>query len=204
MPSRPSRPRQLLMLSLAAWLGAAASPAVAADSKGQFAIKGTGLAQCAELLKAFETKDRTLSEFGGYITGYLTAMNRMQPDTFDLAPWQSTEFLALALANYCAKKPETQFFQAIGLMMKSLEQDRLTERSEPIVLKDGDQEAPIYQEVLRRVQNRLKALGYYDGGVDGLFGPQTKAAVQKMQKDKGVAETGFLDQNTLKLMFYPG
>lgn len=196
-------PRLFLTLSFA-WLAVAASPTDAADDKGQFAVKGTGLAKCSQLLKAFENQDRTLSEFGGYITGYTTAMNRMQPDTFDLAPWQSTEFLALALANYCAGNPETQFYQAIALMMQSLEKDRLKERSDPVVLKEGDQETAVYREVLRRVQSRLKELGHYSGGVDGLYGPQTKAAVQKLQKDKGVPETGFLDQNTLKLMFYPG
>jgi hypothetical protein len=44
----------------------------------------------------------------------------------------------------------------------------------------------------RRVQAALRLLGYYDGVVDGIFGPQTRAAIRHYQHDAGVPETGTL------------
>ena len=38
-------------------------------------------------------------------------------------------------------------------------------------------------EEVRQVQQKLKSLGYYKGSVDGIFGVQTKTAVQKFQKN---------------------
>jgi hypothetical protein len=44
----------------------------------------------------------------------------------------------------------------------------------------------------RRVQAALRLLGYYEGVVDGIFGPQTRAAIRHYQHDVGVPETGTL------------
>lgn len=44
----------------------------------------------------------------------------------------------------------------------------------------------------RRVQAALRLLGYYNGVVDGVFGPQTRAAVRHYQHDAGVPMTGTL------------
>jgi len=39
--------------------------------------------------------------------------------------------------------------------------------------------------VLRRVQAALARLGYYDGIVDGIFGPETRAAIRRFQHEIG-------------------
>jgi hypothetical protein len=44
----------------------------------------------------------------------------------------------------------------------------------------------------RRVQAALRLLGYYAGTVDGIFGPQTRAAIRHYQHDTDVPETGTL------------
>src|SRR5579875_3511843 len=44
----------------------------------------------------------------------------------------------------------------------------------------------------RRVQAALHLLGYYGGAVDGIFGPQTRAAIRRYQHDAGVPQTGTL------------
>jgi hypothetical protein len=44
----------------------------------------------------------------------------------------------------------------------------------------------------RRVQAALRLLGYYGGVVDGVFGPQTRAAIRHYQHDAGVPQTGTL------------
>ena len=54
-----------------------------------------------------------------------------------------------------------------------------------------------FSEIVRRVQAALYATGYYTGALDGLIGPQTKAALAKYQKDQGLAVTGTITKETL-------
>ncbi len=50
--------------------------------------------------------------------------------------------------------------------------------------------------VVAGAQEELAELGYYNGGIDGAFGPKTSAAVQRYQRDYGLPVTGRLDRNT--------
>ena len=44
----------------------------------------------------------------------------------------------------------------------------------------------------RRIQTVLTQLGYYDGKVDGVFGPDTRAAIRRYQHELGATMTGRL------------
>ena len=44
----------------------------------------------------------------------------------------------------------------------------------------------------RRVQDTLLRLGYYDGQVDGIFGPLTRVAIRRFQRDIGATTSGRL------------
>jgi Putative peptidoglycan binding domain len=48
------------------------------------------------------------------------------------------------------------------------------------------------------VQSRLAQLGYYDGVVDGLFGPDTRAALTRYQIDHRLSVTASLTTDTLQ------
>ena len=50
----------------------------------------------------------------------------------------------------------------------------------------------------RRIQRGLAALGFEPGPADGLFGSRTRLAVRSYQKEKGLAETGYLDAESAK------
>jgi peptidoglycan hydrolase-like protein with peptidoglycan-binding domain len=43
-----------------------------------------------------------------------------------------------------------------------------------------------------RVQEALKRQGYYKEGIDGIFGPGTRAAIRRFQGDIGAEMTGRL------------
>jgi len=49
---------------------------------------------------------------------------------------------------------------------------------------------------VKKVQTRLKELGYYKLGVDGIFGSGTRTAVRKFQKDYGLTVDGIVGANT--------
>jgi peptidoglycan hydrolase-like protein with peptidoglycan-binding domain len=51
---------------------------------------------------------------------------------------------------------------------------------------------PMTGGVRRWVQTALAKLGYYDGPIDGAFGPDTRAAIRRYQHDLGADITGYL------------
>jgi len=44
----------------------------------------------------------------------------------------------------------------------------------------------------RQVQEALRRLNLHSGPVDGIFGPQTRAAIRRFQRDIGAQTTGSL------------
>ncbi len=65
-------------------------------------------------------------------------------------------------------------------------------------------DGPIYayndlppDQVIANVQAALQEQGYYDGEVDGVLGPLTRAALADYQRDHGLYTTAAIDQPTL-------
>ena len=56
--------------------------------------------------------------------------------------------------------------------------------------------APQPSAAVRDTQQRLSELGFYDGAVDGVWGPETRAAVERFQRNRGLAVTGDLSPRT--------
>ena len=46
------------------------------------------------------------------------------------------------------------------------------------------------------LQTELQLVGYYDGAIDGIYGPATVEGVKRLQADSGLPETGFVDMAT--------
>ncbi|MDR2983778.1 MAG: peptidoglycan-binding protein [Nocardiopsaceae bacterium] len=61
-------------------------------------------------------------------------------------------------------------------------------------LKTGDQDNP-RDRMVRRLQGLLTALGSAVT-IDGIFGPNTEAAVKHQQNAFGLAQSGVVDDNT--------
>ena len=55
-------------------------------------------------------------------------------------------------------------------------------------------------EEVTQIQQKLKNWGYYTGSVDGIFGPQTTAAVRLFQERNGLAVDGLAGPKTLAAM----
>ncbi len=66
---------------------------------------------------------------------------------------------------------------------------------------NGGQEADT--TTVQAVQTELTQLGYYNGPVDGIFGPATRDAVAKYQIDKQLNVTGSLSPDTLQSLGVP-
>lgn len=55
------------------------------------------------------------------------------------------------------------------------------------------------QEVIN-IQTKLKRWGYYNGGIDGIYGSQTLAAVKYFQRKNGLTVDGIAGKRTLEAM----
>ena len=53
---------------------------------------------------------------------------------------------------------------------------------------------------VEQVQKKLAALGYATGKIDGIYGPQTAAAVMEFQADRGLVADGEVGTTTLKAL----
>jgi Putative peptidoglycan binding domain len=175
----------------------AAVPAVAADPRGLFSVKGVGTASCQQYLDAAKAQGKEFLLFAGYLGGYVTAYNQLAYDTFDILPWQDAETLLAMLNGYCGKHPETNFAAAVGLLTKVLQPERLTVAAEIVEVPGAKKPMRIYKETLNRIQRRLAELGHYAGAVTGELDKATREALQKFQKDRKLPETGLPDQQTL-------
>src|SRR6266576_327809 len=63
--------------------------------------------------------------------------------------------------------------------------------------------APVADTTVQAVQTELTQLGYYNGSVDGIFGPTTRDAVAKYQMEKQLEVTGSLSPDTLQSLGVP-
>ena len=50
---------------------------------------------------------------------------------------------------------------------------------------------------VRRIQNKLKSLGFFNGTVDGIYGTKTQSAVKKFQQSVGITADGIAGPKTL-------
>ena len=58
---------------------------------------------------------------------------------------------------------------------------------------------PLDQEVAN-IQTALQQQGYYQGEIDGLIGPQTRAALAQYQEANGLETTSAIDQPTVEAL----
>ena len=73
-----------------------------------------------------------------------------------------------------------------------------TQETVPSQYQGNGQVAPAPDPTVKTVQTQLSQLGYYGGPIDGLFGPSTRDAVARYQKDKQLTVTGSLATDTLQ------
>ncbi len=50
------------------------------------------------------------------------------------------------------------------------------------------------------LQTQLQQVGFYDGQIDGIYGPQTVDGVKRLQAESGLPETGFVDKATAQAL----
>ncbi len=187
----------------AALAGVAPTPAPAADSEGRFAGHGWAAGRCDALVSAVESEesvDRPL--FVGWIAGYLTGANIYKQDTFDIAPLAPPEIVANIVLQQCDRNPDAAVVEVMVAVAEELSKQRLRSGRPVLDLSHEGRTVRVHQEIFRRTQGALKELGFYDGAIDGAYGPQSRRALTRFQEARGLDPSGLPDERTLVELFF--
>lgn len=108
------------------------SVAYAADEDRAYRVLAINTVEtCSDLNTAVEIANeeddwRLLYTFSLYTMGYLTAINRLAYDTYDIAGGKNVKTHMVWLQRYCAENPRVNFSEALHQMVIKLYPRRLT------------------------------------------------------------------------------
>lgn len=72
-----------------------------------------------------------------------------------------------------------------------------TDRSKQIESEEVLSKIGSRGDEVRRIQNKLKSLGFFNGTVDGIYGAKTQSAVKRYQQSVGITADGIAGPKTL-------
>jgi murein L,D-transpeptidase YcbB/YkuD len=106
--------------------------------------------------------------------------------------------LDAAAAGITDQTPVTEAAETFTSAAFALEMSWLSLFSDAGCLTDeqSKQAVAAVKDYTTGIQTNLKTAGYYEGKVDGIYGPQTVEAVENLQKDAGLPATGLVDRAT--------
>jgi len=176
----------------------------AADDKGQFGVRGAGLVKCAVYDSERDARSQIYQIVAAWIDGYITGSNQHADDTYDIVSFESTELLAAIVSENCKKNPEAPVFAVLRAVVAQAGKNRLRAPSKKVEVAIGERKVLLYEEVLRRVQQKLASAGFYRGPIDGIYSATTQKAMQAYQTSAKLQPTGFPDQATLWRLLHGG
>ncbi|MDZ7808920.1 MAG: peptidoglycan-binding domain-containing protein [Arhodomonas sp.] len=144
-----------------------------------------------------EEQDQAVQQFIRWLEGYASGINRLQEKTFDVSPVLDSAVLGNMVLGVCRNSPDLAFETAAARLFNTLKPVRERESSELIEIEQGDAKVALRSATLRRVQRRLRELGHYSGGIDGIYGGGTRQAIRAFQEAEGLPTSGLPDANTV-------
>lgn len=125
-------------------------------------------------------------------------MKRLIPVVYGLALILSAVLVFLGVQNMkdSKKLDETYAYEASITPTASIAPPTLFSRPTQALLRVGSANTEV-----KRLQEKLKELGYYSGEIDGQFGGGTKAAVETFQRQHGLVADGLAGESTLSMLY---
>ncbi len=94
------------------------------DAKGNDVALGFGSEACQTFLQA---RSNGLDlPYRHWVTGYLTAVNKLTKDTVDMRGIADIDRMMVSLAQYCIKQPHYSFSRAVESLVTDLYPKRMT------------------------------------------------------------------------------
>ena len=173
----------------------------AADANGNFSIEGAGVAPCKRVTQAFKEQGKEYFIYGGWIEGYISAVNATREDTFDMTPWQSTQLVYYAVTQYCSNNNNANLHNAVSQVVNSLQEERIIKGGKFVAIQVGKQKTVLQESIIKRIQQKLLELKLYNANLDGDFTDKLKESIKAYQKSLELEANGFPDQRTLLKLF---
>lgn len=187
--------------TLAAALLAAATahaPASAADADGNFAIHGIGAIPCSDLTAGLLGGQAALRDgLAAWITGYVSATNRLRAETYDATPIQQPLALTNMVVNICTTNQQALVETAVSSLIDILSVAALPSEAPQQDVTVGERGVRLRTGTLKHIQQALVDHGLLAGVADGVFGPSTEKALREYQKYASLPETGLPDAATV-------
>lgn len=178
----------------------AATAAPAANEDGQYAVRGIGSTSCGAFVDIIE-EDRLPVSYVAWMSGYLSGLNRLEAETFDVSYITQNESMMIMVGRLCSENREIILETAIARLVSFMSENRVKTETEFLRLKVGEQQVMIRQSVYDRFVEILVEKGFLDTPKG--FSEQVRDAVVEFQEARGLTQTGLPDENTLVSAFSP-
>jgi hypothetical protein len=179
------------------WAGGVAS-ARAADSKGVFAVHGVGVLSCGDVTSALLKGDVSVrASLLSWLMGYLSALNRIQPDTYDGTPVQIPDAVINMVVGMCQKDANARVETVAYSVFHALASAGLSAESPEVQVAANGQTTTLRKDTLIALEKYLIAEKLLRGDADGSFGATTQAALIDFQKKQNLPQTGLPDPATI-------
>lgn len=175
--------------------------ALGADAQGHYSVRGIGAYSCSDAEERSREDANFLPSLMTWLSGYLTASNRLIDQTFDAIFVTEARSVAELVLRLCGDVPEARLETAAAQLLQVLSPVRVRAQSATRQIRYGDQRIVLHEETLMRAQEHLAALGHYTGSIDGAYGPHMTAALRRFQQQVGLAQNGVPDSATLIRLF---
>ena len=100
------------------------APGSSSDAKGNYVALGFGLESCSTLIQA--SADGLDITYRHWLTGYLTAVNKLTKDTVDMRGTADIDRMMVSLRHYCAHHLTNSFSAAVEVLVTELYPKRMT------------------------------------------------------------------------------
>lgn len=170
----------------------------AADAQHDYAVRGIGALQCSTFLN-FDPKADFYRNIAveNWLLGYLTAENRLTPDTYDIMALQDPQIFPNIIAALCKANPDASIEAVVADLVKQFQPIKIDQASPLLTLTVGTNKVAIRKATFMLVEKALRDGKYYHGRADGTFGPDVQHALEKFQKDQKLPVTGLPDADTI-------
>lgn len=180
----------------------AGTAALAADGAGQFSVRGAGGQPCSVWTNITDATDQAqrrdgILSFQAWLAGYITASNRLQPETYDAMPFLDMVNVLAIVLNECRANPDELVETTSARVLAAFNATRVQAESPLVTVTEAGAQKTYRQETIMAVQQKLIDQGLLTGEADGAMGAATSAALQTYQTNTGLPATGELTVDTV-------
>src|SRR5688572_4084413 len=107
-----------VVLACLGWMSCL-SGALAADGQGTYVVRGLGAQPCSEYVKAVQGGQNSSHDYLVWLEGYLSAINKLTPDTFESLPVVAIGHTGSIIYGSCVKQPKVRLELVVDAVLRS-------------------------------------------------------------------------------------